>query len=89
MPKGPQSLGSKPCRRKHKRLQSDAELDITAFMNFDCPGAVLLINMVVAQTSILDLNFPRRVRWRLILKQLQLQVIVLPDQLVVSDNQGA
>lgn len=77
-------------RRKHKRLQSDAELDITAFMNLMIVLVpVLLINMVVAQTSILDLNFPEESAGGADPeKQLQLQVIVLPDQLVVSDNQG-
>lgn len=77
-------------RRKHKRLSSDADLDITAFMNLMIVLVpVLLINMVFAHTSILDLNFPEESAGSNNPdKPLQLQVMILDEQLVVSDNQG-
>jgi biopolymer transport protein ExbD len=77
-------------RRKHKRLQSNAELDITTFMNLMIVLVpVLLINMVLSTTSILDLNFPEEsLGGADPTLQLQLQVIILENQLVVSDNQG-
>ena len=49
---------------------------------------VLLINMVFAQTSVLDLNFPTGQANASSNEKLQLQVIIQPDQLVVSDNRG-
>jgi len=77
-------------KRKHRRLRNEAELDITAFMNLMIVLVpILLINMIFAHTSVLELNFPssddnspdqERV--------FQLQVIILDDQLVVSDNKG-
>ncbi len=77
-------------RRKHKRLHSDTDLDITAFMNLMIVLVpVLLINMVIAHTSVLDLNFPEEAAGGADpTQQLQLQVIVLKDQLLVADNQG-
>lgn len=77
-------------RRKHKRQHGDADLDITAFMNLMIVLVpVLLINMVFAHTSVLDLNFPESSAGGADpTKQLQLQVLILPDQMVVSDNQG-
>lgn len=78
-------------KRKHRRLRNkDTDLDITAFMNLMIVLVpILLMNMVFAQTSVLELNFPsqndapenQEVA-------LQLQVIILDQQLVVSDNKG-
>ena len=46
-------------RRKHRRLRSEADLDITPFMNLMIVLVpVLLLNMVFAHTSVLELNFP-------------------------------
>lgn len=77
-------------RRKHRRLRSEADLDITPFMNLMIVLVpVLLLNMVFAHTSVLELNFPdvdsSSAEEQ---KELQLQVIIFDDQLVVSDNQG-
>lgn len=47
-------------RRKHRRLQQDAELDITAFMNLMIVLVpVLLLSMVFEHTKVLELNFPK------------------------------
>lgn len=47
-------------RRKHRRLQKDAELDITAFMNLMIVLVpVLLLSMVFEHTKVLELNFPK------------------------------
>src|SRR5690554_5482747 len=76
-------------RRKHRKIDGPAELDITTFMNLMIVLVpVLLINMVFAQTSVLDLNFPTGKAASAELENLQLQVLVRPDELVVSDNRG-
>jgi biopolymer transport protein ExbD len=77
-------------RRKHRRLQSEPDLDITPFMNLMIVLVpVLLLNMVFAHTSVLELNFP--IGENLTPEQseeLQIQVIIHPDRLVIADNQG-
>lgn len=78
-------------RRKHRRLgQKEAELDITAFMNLMIVLVpVLLLNMVFVHTHVLDLNFPASDPTAQVSEEsLQLQVIILDDQLVVSDSKG-
>jgi len=77
-------------KRKHRRLRTEAELDITSFMNLMIVLVpILLMNMVIAHTSVLELNFPSQDQMSTDDKQaLQLQVIILDDQLVVSDNKG-
>ena len=77
-------------KRKHRRLKNEAELDITSFMNLMIVLVpILLMNMVIAQTSVLELNFPTQDQISSTdEKALQLQVIILDDQLVVSDNKG-
>ncbi len=78
-------------KRKHRRLRSkDTDLDITAFMNLMIVLVpILLMNMVFAQTSVLELNFPTQDNQQQEQElTLQLQVIILDDQLVVSDNKG-
>jgi len=45
--------------RRHKRMKSEADLDITSFMNLMIILVpVLLLNMVFAQTAVLDLKLP-------------------------------
>lgn len=47
-------------RRRHRRLTSEADLNITPFMNLMIVLVpVLLINMVFAHTTVLQLTFPR------------------------------
>ena len=76
-------------RRKHRRLKSDTDLDITAFMNLMIVLVpVLLLNMVFAHTSVLELNFPETAGGADQAEELQLQVIILDEELVVSDNKG-
>jgi len=77
-------------KRKHRRLRTEAELDITSFMNLMIVLVpILLMNMVIAHTSVLELNFPSQDQISNEDEQaLQLQVIILDDQLVVSDNKG-
>lgn len=77
-------------RRKHRRLQQEADLDITAFMNLMIVLVpILLINMIFAHTTVLELNFPEMDSASANQEeQLQLQVIILDDKLVVSDNKG-
>ncbi|KZY59342.1 biopolymer transporter ExbD [Oleiphilus sp. HI0071] len=77
-------------RRRHKRTRDDADLDITAFMNLMIVLVpILLINMIFAHTAVLDLNFPQsNALDNEQQEELQLQVIILESQLVVSDNKG-
>lgn len=45
--------------RRHKRVKQEADLDITSFMNLMIVLVpVLLLNMVFAQTAVLDLKLP-------------------------------
>ncbi|RBW49884.1 ExbD/TolR family protein [Marinobacter sp. F3R11] len=77
-------------RRKHRRLQSEPDLDITPFMNLMIVLVpVLLLNMVFAHTSVLELNFPtgESITPEQV-EELQVQVVIHTDRLVVSDNQG-
>ena len=77
-------------KRKHRRLKNEADLDITAFMNLMIVLVpILLINMIFAHTSVLELNFPTQNNDQAIDEQLfQLQVIITPDKLLVADNKG-
>lgn len=77
-------------RRKHRRLQSEADLDITPFMNLMIVLVpVLLLNMVFAHTSVLELNFPTGDSLSSEQKEeLQIQVVIYDNRLVVADNQG-
>lgn len=76
-------------RRKHRRLVQEAELDITAFMNLMIVLVpVLLLSMVFAHTTVLELNFPLSGdnSNEPDLKNLQLQVVIRKDQLVLADS---
>src|SRR5690554_262033 len=77
-------------RRKHRRLQSEPDLDITPFMNLMIVLVpVLLLNMVFAHTSVLELNFPTGESLASEqVEELQIQVVIHADSLVVADNQG-
>jgi biopolymer transport protein ExbD len=77
-------------RRKHRRFKNEADLDITAFMNLMIVLVpILLINMIFAHTSVLELNFPTQNADQPDQEQLfQLQVIITPDKLLVADNNG-
>lgn len=76
-------------RRQHRRITGPADLDITAFMNLMIVLVpVLLMNMVFAQTSILELNFPTGESAGVVSEDLRLQVVIQPAELVVADNKG-
>jgi len=77
-------------RRRFRKDRADADLDITAFMNLMIVLVpILLINMIFAHTSVLELNFPESsAPIDDQDKHLQLQVIILDEQLVVADNKG-
>lgn len=77
-------------KRKHRRLRNEADLDITAFMNLMIVLVpILLINMIFASTSVLELNFPTQDDGQSLDNDLvQLQVIITPEQLLVADNKG-
>ncbi len=77
-------------KRKHRRLKHEADLDITAFMNLMIVLVpILLINMIFAHTSVLELNFPTQNTQESVEDELiQLQVMILPEKLVVADNKG-
>ncbi|AOY87358.1 biopolymer transporter ExbD [Marinobacter salinus] len=77
-------------RRKHRRLHSEADLDITPFMNLMIVLVpVLLLNMVFAHTSVLELNFPTGESVSSgQQEELQIQVVIYDHHLVVADNQG-
>lgn len=76
-------------RRKHRRFVQEAELDITAFMNLMIVLVpVLLLSMVFAHTSVLDLNFPLSGESSAENpdQPLQLQVIIRGEKLVLADS---
>ncbi len=78
-------------RRKHRKLHSEPELDITAFMNLMIVLVpVLLLSMVFAQTSIIELNFPTGENLAASLndESVQLQVTIRKEKLQVSDSRG-
>ena len=78
-------------RRKHRRLTQEAELDITAFMNLMIVLVpVLLLSMVFAHTSVLDLKFPLSGDKSddIDLDNLQLQVVIRKDNLVLADSKA-
>ncbi len=79
-------------RRKHRKLEQEAELDITAFMNLMIVLVpVLLLSMVFAHTSVLDLNFPI-VDESLQLpddeEKVQLQLLIRADGLRLADTRA-
>lgn len=76
-------------RRKHRRLRSEPDLDITPFMNLMIVLVpVLLLNMVFAHTSVLELNFPTGDSITTEqTEKLQIQVVIHSDRIVVTDNQ--
>ncbi len=78
-------------RRKHRRLQQDAELDITAFMNLMIVLVpVLLLSMVFEHTKVLELNFPKssQVLDQTDLDSEQLQLIIREDAFVVATSKA-
>ena len=77
-------------RRKHRKLRQEADLDITAFMNLMIVLVpILLINMIFAHTTVLELNFPDPQSNSSDEPDLtQLQVMIYDEQLIVADSKG-
>ncbi|MFE8069705.1 biopolymer transporter ExbD [Marinobacteraceae bacterium S3BR75-40.1] len=78
-------------RRRHRRLESNPDLDITAFMNLMIVLVpVLLLSMVFAQTSMIDLNFPEQQSGAANpdSEELQLRVTIDRPYLVLGDNRA-
>ena len=78
-------------RRKHRRLQNDAELDITAFMNLMIVLVpVLLLSMVFEHTKVLELNFPELSQSEppIDLENEQIQVIIRGASLEVASSKA-
>lgn len=76
-------------RRRHRRLTSSAELDITAFLNLMIVLVpVLLLGMVFSQIRMIELNFPGMAPGEApAAEDLRLVVTVIPQGLEVSDSE--
>ena len=78
-------------RRRHKRdNNASADLDITPFMNLMIVLVpVLLLSMVFTHTKIIDLDLPPGSENSMLFsEQLQLEVQLLDDAIVISDQRG-
>lgn len=79
-------------RRRHRKLETSADLDITAFMNLMIVLVpVLLLNMVFEHTKVLELNFPSSPELQQKiddLKEEQLQVLVRANSIDVASNKA-
>ncbi|MFN2359751.1 MAG: ExbD/TolR family protein [Marinobacter sp.] len=76
-------------RRKHRRLTSNPELDITAFLNLMIVLVpVLLLGMVFSQIRMIELNFPGMEAGEAPeAEELRLVVALIPDGLEVLDSE--
>ena len=76
-------------RRRHRRLTSSADLDITAFLNLMIVLVpVLLLGMVFSQIRMIELNFPGMEAGQApAAEDLRLVVTVIPEGLEVADSE--
>jgi len=77
-------------RRRHRKQQTDADLDITPFLNLMIVLVpVLLLSMVFSQTAVLELRFSDGTSVPPVenSEELRLHVILQGDYLEVGDNQ--
>ena len=75
-------------RRRHRRLTSEADLDVTPFLNLMIVLVpVLLMSVVFARTTIIELNFPRSsgASQEQVIRPV---VIIAGRQLTVTDSEG-
>lgn len=76
-------------RRRHRRLTSEAELDVTPFLNLMIVLVpVLLMSVVFARTTIIELNFPRSSGAAAEEQVIRPVVIINGQQLTVTDSEG-
>lgn len=75
-------------RRKHRKLTTNPDLDITPFMNLMIVLVpVLLLGMVFSQIRMIELNFPGMEAGKAPLsEELELVVALVPDGLEVADS---
>src|SRR5690554_8212948 len=75
-------------RRRHRRLESSVDLDITAFLNLMIVLVpVLLLGMVFTQIRLIELNFPGMAAGAAPpAEQFRLVVTVIPDVPEVADS---
>lgn len=76
-------------RRRHRRLNSTPELDITAFMNLMIVLVpVLLLGMVFTQIRMIELDFPGLAKGEVPdPDQFRLEVMVVPSGMRVADSE--
>ena len=74
--------------RRHRRPTQDSDLDITAFMNLMIVLVpILLINLIFAQTSVIELNFPsKESEAPVVTEQFDLRVAIYRDSIDVLDG---
>ncbi|WP_417548200.1 ExbD/TolR family protein [Marinobacter segnicrescens] len=76
-------------RRRHRRLTSEADLDVTPFLNLMIVLVpVLLMSVVFARTTIIELNFPRSSGAAAEEQPIRPVVVIAGQALVVTDSEG-
>lgn len=76
-------------RRRHRRLTSEADLDVTPFLNLMIVLVpVLLMSVVFARTTIIELNFPRSSGAAAEEQPIRPIVLITGQQLDVTDSEG-
>src|SRR5262245_65625382 len=76
-------------RRHRAKRHQDAEIDVTPFMNLMIAlTPVLLMSIVFAHTTVIDLDFPASNGGVEDTRDLHLEVVVRSDALVVQDGRG-
>jgi len=75
--------------RRHRRPQQDSDLDITAFMNLMIVLVpILLMGLIFAQTSVIELNFPKADQaQQLSPQEVDLRVMILPSRIDVLEGE--
>lgn len=75
-------------RRKHRRLKSNPELDITAFLNLMIVLVpVLLLGMVFTQVRMIELDFPGMAKGEAPdAEEFRLEVLLVPSGIRVADS---
>ncbi|MGM0571197.1 ExbD/TolR family protein [Marinobacter sp.] len=76
-------------RRRHRRLTSEADLDVTPFLNLMIVLVpVLLMSVVFARTTVIELNFPRNSGAAAEEQPIRPVVVIAGQALVVTDSEG-
>ena len=76
-------------RRHRAKREMQAEIDVTPFMNLMIAlTPVLLMSIVFAHTTVIDLDFPASSGGVEDTRDLHLEVVVRDDALIVQDGRG-